>query len=259
MLKSSIPGPFSRVIAKGIRELAANHGPVAKLVRSSVSVVLMLVFAVSVTPSLGFAQSGDRWVSDSFEVMMRSGKGNRQSIVRMLNSGTQVELLELDEAEGYARVRTAGGTEGWVLSRYLLTSPPAKVRLPSVEQQLATSQGKRRDLEQQLTEVQQERDALKRQVADLQNAGGTLQEELSDIRRLSANVIEVDEQNRQLRERLAAAEQTLTELQREKERLESRSAREWFLVGAGVIIVGMILGLILPRIRWRRKSSWSDF
>jgi SH3 domain protein len=238
--------------------LAANQGPAAKLARLSVSVVLVLVLT-GIVPSFVSAQSGDRWVSDSFEVMMRSGKGNRQSIVRMLPSGTQLELLELDEAEGYARVRTSGGTEGWVLSRYLLTTPPAKVRLPSVEQQLASSQAKRRELQQQLGTVQEERDALKRQVASLESAGGTLQEELSDIRRLSANVIAIDEQNLQLRERLAAAEQTLTELQREKERLESRSAREWFVVGAGVVIVGMILGLILPRIRWRRKSSWSDF
>jgi SH3 domain protein len=28
------------------------------------------------------------------------------------------------------------------------------------------------------------------------------------------------------------------------------------MVGAGVIILGMIIGLIIPRIRWRKKSSW---
>ena len=47
---------------------------------------------------------------------MRTGKSTRQSIVRMLASGTRVELLELDSEAGYARVRTRGGTEGWVLS-----------------------------------------------------------------------------------------------------------------------------------------------
>ena len=86
-----------------------------------------------------------------------------------------------------------------------------------------------------------------------------MQTQLSDIRRLSANVVQVDQDNQQLRERLAAAEQTVTELQRENDELEGRAAREWFVVGAGVVIVGMIIGLILPRIRWRRKSSWSDF
>ena len=259
MVKSSILRPCGRFVAKGIRELAARSKLAATVARGRAFVALALVLVTGAVCMPAQAQQGDRWVSDSFEVMLRKGKGNQQSIVRMLSSGTQVELLELDEAEGYARVRTPGGAEGWMLSRYLLKTPPAKVRLPSVEQQLATSQGKRRELEQELGDVRGERDQLKRQVAELERSGATLQNELSDVRRLSSNVIQIDEQNQQLRERLAAAEQTLTELQREKERLEGQSAREWFVVGAGVVIVGIILGLILPRIRWRRKSSWSDF
>lgn len=259
MLKFSTPRPRGRVVAKGIRVLVFRHKFAAALPRVGVFLALLLLGLAGTMSMPAVAQQGDRWISDSFEVMMRSGKGNRQSIVRMLSSGSKVELLELDEAAGYARVRTPGGAEGWVLSRYLLRSPPAKVRLPNVEQQLAASQTKRKDLQQQLGQLRKERDQLQRQVAELERSGSTLQTQLSDIRRLSANVIQVDEQNQQLRERLAAAEQTLGELQRDKERLERRAAREWFVVGAGVIIIGIILGLILPRIRWRRKSSWSDF
>lgn len=259
MLKSSIPRPRGRVVAKGIRVLAIRYKLAAAPVRGGAFVALVLVILAGAVALPAVAQEGDRWVSDSFEVMLRSGKGNRQSIVRMLSSGSRVELLELDKEEGYARVRTPGGAEGWVLSRYLLSAPPARVRLPNVEKELATSQGKRKELQQQLGKMRKERDQLQRQVAELERSGSTLQTQLSDVRRLSSNVIQVDQDNQQLRERLAAAEQTVTELQRENDDLEGRAAREWFVVGAGVIIVGIILGLILPRIRGRRKSSWSDF
>ena len=40
--------------------------------------------------------------------------------------------------------------------------------------------------------------------------------------------------------------------------LKDRTARDWFMVGAGVVILGMIIGLIIPRIRWRKKSSWDS-
>jgi len=59
----------------------------------------------------------NRWVTDEFEVMMRSGTSTRQSIVRQLKSGTQLEMLEVDAESGYTKVRTASGSEGWVLSR----------------------------------------------------------------------------------------------------------------------------------------------
>ncbi len=259
MLKSSIPRPRGRVVAQGIRVLASRDKLADARARGRAFVAIGVLILASAASFSVTAQQGDRWVSDSFEVMLRSGKGNRQSIVRMLSSGSRVELLELDEAEGYARVRTPGGAEGWMLSRYLLNTPPARVRLPNVEQQLAASNGKAKELQQQLGELRKDRDQLQRQVAELERSGTTLQTQLGDIRRLSSNVIQIDQDNQQLRERLAAAEQTVTELQRENEDLEGRAAREWFVVGAGVVIVGIILGLILPRLRWRRKSSWSDF
>ncbi|MDJ0926276.1 MAG: TIGR04211 family SH3 domain-containing protein [Gammaproteobacteria bacterium] len=211
-------------------------------------------------PLLAAAQDAEnRWVTDSFEVTMRSGKSTRQSIVRMLASGTRVELLEVDAEAGYSRVRTRGGAEGWVLNRYLLRSPPARVTLPDVEQRLSASESKRRELQQSNQALEQETRQLKRRIAELESSGSDLQTQLSDIRRLSSNAIEVDEQNKQLRDRLGETERALTDLQLENQRLASRSSREWFVVGAAVVVFGVLLGLILPRIRWRKKSSWSDF
>ena len=77
--------------------------------------------------------------------------------------------------------------------------------------------------------------------------------------KLSANTIQVDDQNIQLKQRLADSEQKILALENENDRLNSRSDREWFLVGGAVLALGLLLGLIIPRISWRKKSSWSDF
>jgi len=53
-----------------------------------------------------------------------------------------------------------------------------------------------------------------------------------------------------------AMERELQTLTQENESLRDRSHRDWFMVGSGVTIAGIILGLILPRIRFRRRSSW---
>ena len=85
-----------------------------------------------------------------------------------------------------------------------------------------------------------------------------LQKELADIRRMSSEVIEINEQNKQLRKRLNESQLTIDELMAENSRLGSRANREWFVIGALVVIFGIGIGLILPRIRWRKRSSWGE-
>ena len=201
----------------------------------------------------------DRWVTDEFEVMLRSGKSTRQSIVRQLKSGTQVELLEADSETGYTRVRLLSGTEGWVLTRYLRRSPTAQLRLPAIESELQASEVRQAELSAEVSDLRQARDTLESEIDDLQSRNASLQEQLDRVTTLSADTIQVDQRNRQIAQRLAETEQQVDALRIENGQLASRANREWFLVGGIVAVVGILLGLILPRIRWRKKSSWSDF
>ncbi len=215
------------------------------------------ILAILLTVS-GVAAAEQRWVTDEFEVMLRSGKSTRQSIVRQLKSGTPVELLEADAASGYSRVRTSSGAEGWVLSRYLRSVPTAGQLLPDLELKLTDSEAARRQLAQELDQLRGLRRQLEGEVGELQSANASQQSQLDRITRLSASTIEVDEQNAQLRERLAESEDRLEALEADNQRLASRANREWFLLGGAVLAAGLLLGLILPRISWRKKSSWSD-
>ncbi len=215
----------------------------------------LLLAAASNAPG----QDNSRWITDEFEVTMRNGKSTKQNIVRMLSSGTRVEMLEADREAGYTRVRTGGGAEGWVLTRYLLSAPPARVTMPDLQKRFQANDAKRRELTEASRELAAKNTALTQRIAELEKSGGNLQQELTQVRQLSANVIQVDAQNKQLSQRLAETEQLLQEMRAENQRLSGRANREWFIVGAAVLAIGIALGLILPRIRWKRKSSWSDF
>jgi SH3 domain protein len=221
--------------------------------------IIVLIFWATISfAQQGGSQSSQRWVSDQFEVTMRSGKDNRKAIVRMLPSGANIELLEEDAEAGYSRVRTPGGAEGWVLNRYLMKIPPARKRLPDLEARLRKSQEKRSELEREIRDLSKERSDLQSQSSKLEKSGSSLQGELDEVRRLSSSVIEVNDSNKQLRRRLIENEQLLDELKSENSRLAARSNREWFVIGALVVIFGILIGLILPRIRWRKKSGWGE-
>ena len=209
-------------------------------------------------PDVSAQEAENAWVTDQFEVTMRTGQDKSKTIVRMLKSGTRVERVERPPGSDYSRVRTGSGAEGWVLNRYLLTRPPARITLPDVEQRLQQAQEQRKELQQQVRILTDERTQLQSQLNELENTGDGVQKELADVRKLSSNVIQIDDQNQQLRQRLVDNERAVDELKAENSRLGSRSNREWFVIGAMVIMFGISVGLILPRIRWRKKSSWGD-
>jgi SH3 domain protein len=48
-------------------------------------------------------------------------------------------------------------------------------------------------------------------------------------------------------------------LEQENRELTSQTTRYWFMSGALVLVVGMVLGLWLPRIRWQRRSRYDRF
>jgi SH3 domain protein len=208
---------------------------------------------------VGLAQAADNWVTDEFEVMMRKGKDNRQSIIRQLKSGTRVEVLEVDKGAGYSKVRVSSGAEGWVLTRYLKSAPTARLRLPELEQRMQRSDKQRAELNQELSSVKKERQQLQGELTELQSNNRSVQGQLERVTELSADTIRVDDQNRQLQQRLIESEREIEELTYTNDKLSSRADREWFLIGGAVLAVGLLLGLILPRINWRKKSSWSDF
>jgi len=200
-----------------------------------------------------------RYVSDNLEITMRSGKGNSFSILRMLSSGTPVEVLEVDKDDGYTRVRTSNGKEGWVLTRYLMRTQAARDRLADTQKQLAEMELEKRKLETAMAEMTDSKKALSTQLSTLDSEHRKTSQELAEIKRTASSALALDSENKELKGRVVGLERQLQTLQQENEGLRDRTARDWFMVGAGVILLGIIVGLVIPRIRWRRKSSWDTF
>lgn len=205
------------------------------------------------------AAAQSRWVSDQFEVMLRTGPSTSNAIERMLPSGTSLEVIERDDEAGYSRVRTAAGTEGWVLTRYLMNEPSAREQLASLTSRLTSAAAEGSSLESQLAAVNSEYDAAGRRIATLEREKSQLEEELAEIKRTAANVLAINNQNKQLRDQLANAEIQAATLEQRNRELTSQTTRYWFMTGALVLIVGIILGIWLPRIKWNRRSRYDRF
>ncbi len=217
---------------------------------------LILIATVAVLPETATAQT--RYVTDQFEVTLRRGPSTQNAITRMLRSGTALEVLEVDNDNGYTRVRTAGGTEGWVLTRYLQNEQSARDRLTAMGQRLEALRGESGSQGRLLDDLRQQNSTNEGRIRTLESENKRLEAELAEIRRTAANAISINEQNRVLREDLSQANIKVSTLEQENDRLVRRRDQNWFLIGAAVLVIGIILGLVLPRIPRSRRNRWSD-
>ena len=209
---------------------------------------------------IGFpVNAEDAWISDQFEVMLRTGPSTTNAIERMLPSGTALEILERDAEMGYTRVRTASGTEGWVLSRYLMAEASAREQLGRLTGQLTNANAEGSSLSSQLDAVRGEQESANARVATLERENRQLEQELAKIKRTAANVLSIDGQNKTLRDELAMTEIEAASLEQQNRELTGQSTRYWFLTGALVLTIGMGLGLWVPRIRWQRRTRYDRF
>lgn len=207
----------------------------------------------------GLQAAENRYVTDQFKITLRSGESATHKILRMLPSGERLQLLNSSASSGYSRVRTADGREGYVLTRQLMNIPSARDRLSAAEKRLQELQQEPGRLSAKLAKLQDEHRKLQSQHTGLKQEKTSLDKELETIRRTASNAIRISNERNDLRKVVAQMTRQVENLKQENRELSNNTNQRWFLIGAGVIIGGIIIGLILPHLRFqRRKSSWGS-
>jgi SH3 domain protein len=177
------------------------------------------------------AQEMRRWITDEINVAVRTAPRGDAEIMSLVGSGTVVELLESLGEQSFARVRLADGREGWLPTRYLVMQPAARDQLGELQRDLQAARQRAQTLEQ-------ERDQLRARLDEV------------------APALALAEENEGLRAALAQSDQ---ERQRMLARYgEGRTQRRNLLTGAGILLGGMALGLLLPWLRARRRRRWGE-
>lgn len=219
---------------------------------------VLIVFSLAILLT-GNALAETLYVSDRLEITMRKGKSTGHNIVRMLRSGTPVVVLDKDKKSGYTHIRTKSGKEGWVLSRFLMNGRAAREQLASTNKKLAQLELENRKLETAMLALNEEKTILAKERSSLDGEHRKVSQELSEIKRTASSALAIDSENKTIKSKLVSLERELQTTRQENESLKDRTARDWFMVGAAVVLLGIIVGLIIPRIHWRKKSSWDQF
>ncbi|HYN79472.1 MAG TPA: TIGR04211 family SH3 domain-containing protein [Lamprocystis sp. (in: g-proteobacteria)] len=206
-------------------------------------------------------QAETRYVTDQIEITLRTGEGNRFKILRMLPTGTPLEVLGVNQTTKFARVRTADGAVGFVPQEQIQTEPAARTRVAELESRLAALQQDPDTLAARLAKTQSEQADLKAGFQALEREKQLMEQQLATIRHASANVLEITNDREWLRTQVADLTRARADLEQENRDIKNQTNQRWFLIGAGVLVGGVLLGLFLPHLRLGRrprKSAWGS-
>ena len=195
------------------------------------------------------------YVSDTtLEANLRSGTSQDNRIIGMLRPGTKVTLTS--EQDGWAEVTLEDGRTGWILRRYLSERPPWREtaeRLQKENEQLRSKLNTvRTDYQQMMqksTELQQKMDS---QQSELLSA----QTDYEELKKSSTNYLNLKMAYENLQNEARQTKAKLDELEKAYGKLKTSRALRWFLSGAGVLILGWIIGSSMARVKRRRSSDY---
>jgi SH3 domain protein len=214
-----------------------------------------VLFVALVVAAQALAQTETRYVTDRTQVELRRGPSTEYRILRYLEAGDRVVVLE--QNEGFSRVKVGDGdTEGWIPSASLIAEPIARDRLAAAERNAATARERTTALEAQNRELERNLSATRTELEQTKASHGTVSRELADIRTASANVVKLHDDNTSLQQRLVQRDLEVEQLTMENTRLTARSNQTWFVVGAAVLLGGIVVGLVAPSLRRKRRSDW---
>lgn len=225
------------------------------MMRDSAKILVMVLMLAFVGTA---AAETTRWVADDLKVAVRSGPSTKHRILRFIESGTPMVVLAQDDEAGYSQVRTPDGTEGWMLTEQLMDRRGARDRLQRAQDRIESLQAEREAANETISGLQDDIARLSNARTELEAQVAGLQGELSELRQVAADPITVSQENETLRQALAEEQLKVKTLGQEVISLRDQSLKEWFLIGAGVSLGSLFFGLIIPRIRWRRRG-WDDF
>lgn len=213
--------------------------------KSAVAVMFCLLFLTSALLLPAGAET--RYVSDQLVITVREGKAAGAAIVTTLRTGAPVEVLEEDKR--HLKVRSRDGAEGYVQKQYISSETPKPVIIARLEKERDRLKARLAQLQNTQAGQTEEAQALKERAAKTEASLARARQELQALTEKydalvadSGHVVETTSERDRLQgdnERLATELETLRE---ENAQLLRKGMIHWFLAGAGVLLVGWLIG-----------------
>ncbi len=194
---------------------------------------VLFILSSGILPVIAYADSIG-YVSDDLSTWLRSGPGEQYRLSGKIKSGDTVTILQTDSENNYAQVKDQEGRTAWIPLSELSNKPSVRVLVPQLQQQV-------KQLTEQLANINETWD---HRTAEMQHKVSGSDQVINQLKN----------ENTALKDELVVARKKVNAANVQLDDKQRAIIMQWFVYGGGVLCVGLILGLVLPRLIPRRKS-----
>ena len=167
------------------------------------------------------------YISDDLTIFMHAGPGTNYRILGTINAGSLIQITGKSD-KGYSEIVNDKNRITWVETKYITIQPGLRFVVADVNKQLASAKDYNTQLDGKINE-------------------------------LNNNIDLITQDKKKLSSQLKTVQKQLTETQSKVSNQDTKMLSQRFYNGAIVLGLGLLLGLILPRLFARRRSSMDSW
>ena len=191
------------------------------------------------------------YINDSMTITMRTGPGTDRKIIALLGVGQEVEILQAENE--WTMVRLPNGKEGWVISRFITDQTPNSIQLNVLQNRFNDLQTRSASLLEENKTLSADNKKLSADLTTTETKLKNLNSTYETLKKDSKHFLELQEKYKASTAKLSEQTQKAQKYEDELTKLLWNKNIKWFLSGAGVLILGFIIGFSTKR--QRRHSS----
>ena len=207
----------------------------------------------------GSAVAETLYVADDQNLALRNAASNNAKVLKTLPVGTPLTLIDKQGKSEFIHVRLIDGTEGYLKAKYTKKQAPALDPKDTASKNIASLQSENAALRTELNTLKETLTPGSSLEKSLASERDQLTRELNELKKTAASSFQLKNERDELQERVVNVERDLQQFKLENQALKDTANQDWFLYGGVLALAGVLLGFILPKLSWRRKSSWDTY
>lgn len=218
----------------------------------SIKTVLFTLLGLGLMVS--FVSAETRYVAEGSSgptITLRTGPGTDRKIISLLPTGRALEVVTAGNE--WTEVRTAGGKQGWALTRYLTSKEPAANTLARLEKKHSQIELNYKSLQERAGQMGSQSKSLSGDLATTQAALAKLTAEHDTLKKESQTYLQLKAKYEKALKDANDARSVKEDLEQELQALYNSQILKGMLIGCGLILLGFIAAWILKRPK--RRSS----